>query len=42
VRRALPDRAFVPLDMSHRFFRAHFKPHDLQGMAEHIPGGDIT
>jgi hypothetical protein len=42
VRRAFPDRIFTPLTTSHRLFHAHFDLENLQGMAEHVPGGEIT
>jgi len=42
VRRAFPDRTLVPLTTQHRLFHTHFDLDDLQGMAEHVPGGDIT
>jgi hypothetical protein len=42
LRRAFPDRALSPLTIQHRLFDAHFELHDLQGMAEHVPGGEIV
>jgi hypothetical protein len=42
VRRAFPDRDFVPISMDHRFFHAQFDLNTLERMAEHVPGGSIT
>jgi hypothetical protein len=42
LRRVFPDRVLVALTIEHRLFHAHFDLNDLQGMAEHVPGGDIT
>jgi hypothetical protein len=42
VLRAFPDRDFIPLDIGHRVFHTHFDLDDFSGMAEHVPGGDIT
>jgi Domain of unknown function (DUF4159) len=42
VRRAFPDRDFVPLTLEHRVFHMHFDLHDLEGMAPYVPGGFIT
>lgn len=42
VRRAFPDRDFVPLSLDHRVFHAHFDLDDLQRMSQYVPGGNIT
>jgi len=39
VRRAFPDRDWVPLDISHPIFEAHFELDDLHAMDEYVPGG---
>ena len=42
VRRAFPDRDFVVMSPDDRVFHTVFDLDDLQGMAEHVPGGNIT
>lgn len=42
VRRAFPDRAFVPIDESHVLFRAHETLENLQAMSQYVPGNEIT
>lgn len=42
VRRAFPDRDFVPMPMEHRVFKEVFDLDDLQGMSDYVPGGSIT
>ncbi|MBC7983005.1 MAG: DUF4159 domain-containing protein [Candidatus Obscuribacterales bacterium] len=42
IRRAFPDRAFVPLSIDHRVFHAQFDLDDLQGMAEYVSGERIV
>lgn len=42
VRRAFPDRDFLPVTMDHQVFRVGYVMDDLQGMAEFVPGGSIT
>jgi len=42
VRRAFPDRNFVPLTLDHPVFSVGYFLDDLQGMAEFVPGGNIT
>jgi hypothetical protein len=42
VRRAFPDRDFVPLSMDHRMFHSLYDLDSLERMAEHVPGGSIT
>lgn len=39
VRRAFPNRDWVPLDISHPIFRAHFELEDLHAMDDYVPGG---
>ncbi len=42
VRRVFPDRDWVPLDISHLIFRAHFELDDLHAMDDYVPGGYTT
>jgi hypothetical protein len=42
VRRAFPDREFVPLDTDHAVFRVNYLLDNFAGMAEYVPGGNIT
>lgn len=42
VRRAFPDRDFIPIDLDHPLFRVSYILEDLAGMAEFVPGGQIT
>jgi hypothetical protein len=42
VRRAFPDRDFVPVPIEHRVFHVHFDLNNLERMAEYVPGGSIT
>jgi hypothetical protein len=42
VRRAFPDRSFVPMEIDHRVFQSNFDLNDFQGMAAYVPGGEIT
>jgi hypothetical protein len=42
VRRAFPDRDFVPIALDHQLFRVNYLLDDLAGMAEFVPGGRIT
>jgi hypothetical protein len=39
VRRAFPNRDWVPLDIAHPIFHAHFELEDLHGMDDYVPGG---
>lgn len=39
VRRAFPERDWVPLDISHSIFRTHFELDDLHAMDDYVPGG---
>lgn len=39
VRRAFPERDWVPLDISHPIFSAHFELDDLHAMDNYVPGG---
>ncbi|MBT5331953.1 MAG: DUF4159 domain-containing protein [Porticoccaceae bacterium] len=42
VRRAFPERVFVPIDENHIVFRAHETLENLQAMSQYVPGGGIT
>lgn len=42
VRRAFPDRDFIPIDPTHPLFSVGYILEDLAGMAEFVPGGRIT
>ena len=42
VRRALPDHEWLPLEIEHQVFHAHFDLDDLQGMDPYVPGGHVT
>ena len=42
LRRAFPQQQLSTLPIEHRLFHAHFDLNDLQGMAEHVPGGVIA
>lgn len=42
VRRAFPDRDFVPVTLDHQVFRVNYFLDDLAGMAEFVPGGSIS
>jgi hypothetical protein len=42
ILRAFPDRDFVELSTDHSVFHSLFDLEDLQGMADHVPGGEIT
>jgi len=42
IRRAFPDRDLVPLDIDQPVFRALYELDDFQGMANYVPGGNIT
>ena len=42
VKRAFPDREFIPIPTDHRIFSAHFELDDLEGMSAYVPGGNIT
>jgi len=42
VKRAFPDRDFLPIPTNHRIFTAHFELDDLEGMSPYVPGGNIT
>lgn len=42
VRRAFPDRDFIPIDPGHPVFSVGYLLEDLAGMAEFVPGGRIT
>lgn len=42
VRRAFPDREFIPIDPDHAVFKVGYIIEDLAGMAEFVPGGQIT
>jgi hypothetical protein len=42
VRRAFPDRQFVPVELDHPVFKVNYLLDDLAGMAEFVPGGSIT
>lgn len=42
VRRAFPDRDFIPISPDHPVFRVGYILEDLAGMAEFVPGGAIT
>ena len=39
VRKAFPNREWVPLDIGHNVFRAHFELDDLHAMDDFVPGG---
>ena len=41
LRRAFPSQPLATLPLEHRVFHANFDLEDLQGMAEHVPGGTI-
>ena len=41
LRRAFPDRSLREIPLDHSMFHAAFDLNDLQGMAEHVPGGMI-
>jgi hypothetical protein len=41
LRRAFPDRLLTEIPLDHSMFHAAFDLNDLQGMAEHVPGGEI-
>lgn len=42
VRRAFPDRDWVPLDIDHLIFSVHFELDDLHAMDDFVPGGYTT
>jgi hypothetical protein len=42
LKRAFPLLQLTEIPMAHRVFHANFDLDNLQGMAEHVPGGDIT
>ena len=42
VMRAFPGSEFIPLTVDHSVFRAYAPPDGFEGMAEHVPGGQIT
>lgn len=42
VRRAFPDRDFVPLSIDHLVFKGIFDLDDLQGMGQYVSGGSVT
>jgi hypothetical protein len=42
VRRAFPDKRFLPLPLDHRIFNVHFPLADLNGMSPYVPGGRIV
>ena len=42
VRRAFPNNKMVPLSIDHVVFRTHTPLDNLQAMANHVPGGNIT
>lgn len=42
VRRAFPDKRFLPLAPDHRIFSVHFPLEDLEGMSPYVPGGRIV
>jgi hypothetical protein len=42
VRRAFPDKQFLPLPLDHRIFGVHFPLADLDGMSPYVPGGRIV
>lgn len=39
MRRAFPNRDWVPLDIEHPIFSAHFELDDLHAMDDYVPGG---
>ena len=39
MRRAFPDKDWVPLDIDHNVFHAHFELEDLHSMDDYVPGG---
>lgn len=42
IRRAFPDRAFIPVHENHVIYSAHETLENLQAMSQHVPGGSIT
>ncbi|HEY8520040.1 MAG TPA: DUF4159 domain-containing protein [Gammaproteobacteria bacterium] len=42
VRRAFPDRPFLPIPLDHRIYSAHFELPDLERMSPYVPGGQIV
>lgn len=42
VRRAFPDRGFIPVSEEHILFSAHEYLENLQAMSQYVPGGNIT
>lgn len=42
IRRAFPDRAFIPVNENHVIYSAHESLENLQAMSQHVPGGNIT
>lgn len=42
IRRAFPEKDFVPLGIDHPVFQLIYELDDFQGMADHVPGGSIT
>ncbi len=42
IQRAVPDRSFQPIALTHGIFRQHFILSDLEGMSPYVPGGSIT
>ena len=41
LRRAFPQQQLIAIPLDHSVFHANFDLENLQGMAEHVPGGDI-
>lgn len=42
IKRAFPDKDFVPLPIDHVVFRVHTPLENLAAMADSVPGGEIT
>ena len=42
IRRAFPEKDFVPLDIDQGVFHMIYELDGFQGMADHVPGGSIT
>jgi len=42
VKKALPDRNFLPISTDHIFFNIQFQLDDLNGMSPYVPGGEIS
>ena len=42
IRRAFPDRTFIPVSQDHIIYSAHETLENLQAMSRYVPGGNIT